>query len=274
MKKQKPLTKQQYMAKFSRSARWRLGAVEAEEAINDYREMVFEEERKEETLVEELGDPVQAAWLLTEAREYKRWLWVFGILTLGLALCAIWNWSGLTFFWFSWDYALYGEAWRCIAVLAVGIVLSQLWFRRYGRKSGTLSARLLLALTAVGIFVFGTMALSWYVFGPKFLDVYAETYPRDIPWQIILQRELILDGGLACVLIAPAGLIMARCYDRRWLALYTLALTAAVLCIMMEFWLHSMDLTYAMLNDTRGYVFSLVVPVGAVGLIGTGVALC
>lgn len=279
MKKQKPLTKQQYMVKFGRSARWRLSPQDAEEAIADYNEMVFEAERDESKLVEELGDPVQAAWLVTDAKEYKSWIKVFTVLTLGLLLMAKWSWTGLTFFRFSWTWS-YGSVWYSIAVLAVGIVLSQVWFRRHGRKSGTLSKRLPLSLAAVGIFVFGTIALTWYVLDPKFLEVYTETiqmnvsYLRVIPWQITLQRELLIDGGTASALVALAALVLARIKDRRWLALYTLALTAAVLCIMVEYWLRSMDLTFAMMNNLQLYVFVLVIPVGAIGLIGTGVALC
>lgn len=282
MKQAKPLTREQYMRKFSRSARWRLSPQDAEDAIRDYQEMVFQEERDESKLVEELGDPVQAVWLLTDAKEYKSWIRMFAALALGLLLMAKWSWTGLTFFQFSWTRS-YGSVWYSIAVLAVGIVLSQVWFRMHGQKSGTLSRRLFLSLAAVGIFVLGTIALTWYVLSPKFLEIYAETYTvdsyvgmylREIPWQIIIQRELLIDGGTVCSIIALAGLVLARVRDRRWLALYTLALTAAALCIMVEFWVHNMDLTYAIMNNLQAYVFALVIPVGAVGLIGTGVSLC
>ena len=65
MKKQKPLTKEKYLKQFSRAVRWRLPPQESEEAIADYRELIFQEEREESRLVEELGTPVQAAHLLT-----------------------------------------------------------------------------------------------------------------------------------------------------------------------------------------------------------------
>ena len=122
----KPLTKEQYLKRFSRAVRWRLPPRESEEAIADYRELIFQEERDESKLVEELGEPIQAAHLLTDVRTYRRWLVVFVILALGLFLQAKWCWTGLPFIRFSWDYELYGEGWRGSAVMAVGLVLSQI----------------------------------------------------------------------------------------------------------------------------------------------------
>ena len=86
----KPLTREQYLKKFSRAVRWRLPPQESEEAIADYRELIFQEERDESKLVEELGEPVQAAHLLTDVKTYRRWLKVFAVLAFGLFLLAKW----------------------------------------------------------------------------------------------------------------------------------------------------------------------------------------
>ena len=94
MKQAKYLTREQYLTKFNRAVRWRLPPQESEEAIADYRELVLEEERDESKLVEELGEPVQAAHLLTDVRTYRRWLKVFAVLTLGLVLLVRWVWVG------------------------------------------------------------------------------------------------------------------------------------------------------------------------------------
>ena len=96
VKKAKPLTCEQYLKKFSRAVRWRLPPQESEEAIADYRELIFQEERDETKLVEELGEPVQAAHLLTDVRTYRRWLAVFALLAVGLFLLAKWAWTGMT----------------------------------------------------------------------------------------------------------------------------------------------------------------------------------
>jgi len=284
MKKEKapkPMTKKKYMSRFSRSARWRLGASEAEEAIRDYREMVYQEGRDEAKLVEELGDPVQAAWLLTEAKEYKRWIKVFAILAFGLLLMVKWAWTGMTFVRVDWDYSMYSEGWRGIAVMAVGLVLSLVWFQRQGQKSGPLSWRLLLSLAVVLILGLAVIGLTWQQLDPDFLKRYSElnhNYEQivgtSLYWRIILYRELIIDGGTFCPMIALAGLILARCRDRRWLALYTLALTVAALCIIIGFWTRALDISSAAMDDARVYLFPKLIPAGIVGLLGTGVALC
>ena len=124
------------------------------------------------------------------------------------------------------------------------------------------------------IYGVGTLAWNWYVMSPGFLNIYRETYPHVIPWQIILQRELIINGGMVCALIALAGLVLAKCYDRRWLALYVLALTVAALCGFIIFHMKGMSLDYPSADMIQSYLFARLIPIGAAGLIGTGVALC
>ena len=94
MKRGEPLTREQYLKKFSRAVRWRLPPQESEDAIADYRELILLEERDEARLVEELGEPVQAAHLLTDVRTYRRWLKVFAVLAFGLFLIVEWVWTG------------------------------------------------------------------------------------------------------------------------------------------------------------------------------------
>lgn len=270
MKQAKPLTREQYLKKFSRAVRWRLPPQESEEAIADYRELIFQEERDEGKLVEELGGPVQAAHLLTDVKTYRRWLKIFAVLAFGLFLLAKWALTGMV------TLSIFDvhEFWAPVWVMAVGLPLSLYWFRRHGQKNGSLSRRLVAALAAVFLFGAVTLTWNWYVMSPDFLDFYAQTYPNRIPLHIVLQRELLIEGGAACALIALVGLVLAKCYDRRWLALYTLALTAAAMCGFLEFNMLRMDLSFAILNSIQAYLFTRLIPIGAVGLIGTGVALC
>ena len=270
VKKAKPLTCEQYLKKFSRAVRWRLPPQESEEAIADYRELIFQEERDETKLVEELGDPVQAAHLLTDVKTYRRWLAVFAVLAFGLFLLVKWAWTAMIPFRFYEIRAWWYPVW----VMAVGLLLSLYWFRRHGQKNGPMSRRLALALGAVFLLGAGSMAWSWYVTSPGFLEFYRQTYPDSIPWQVILQRELLVEGGMACAVTALAGLVLAKCYDRRWLALYTLGVTVAAMFGFVEFCMVRMDISAGEPELFRAYVFARILPVGAVGLIGTGVALC
>lgn len=268
MGKLKNLTQAQYLAKFSRAVRWRLPPQEAEEAISDYRELIFQEERDESKLVEELGEPVQAAHLLTDVKTYRQWLKVFAVLALGLFLLAKWDFMGHSSFYLS----SYDQWWYPVWVMAIGLPLSLYWFRRYGQKNGPLSKLLLLALGTVLAFGVVIMVWTWHVTDPAFLDYYAAL--GGIPWQITLERELMINGGMGCALIALFGLVLAKCYDRRWLALYTLALTAAAMCGFVIFIFKSMDLSVAIRGSIQAYIFARIIPIGAVGLVGTGVALC
>lgn len=268
-KASKPLTRQQYLKKFSRSARWRLSPLEAADAIGDYRELVHQEERDETKLVEELGDPIQAAWLLTDAKEYKRWWKIFAVLAFGLLLCAKWCFTGQ-----SWYYGIFnlGNEWFPVLVMAVGLVLSLVWFRRYGQKSGPISQRLLAVLAVVLLFGLGAVAWICYVCDPEVLRaITGMPYPQ---WQVRVLTELLIDGGTVCALIALAGLVLARCYDRRWLALYALAVTISAMLCFTEFQFMSMDLSAPGPDVMQVYLFGRLIPIGIAGLIGTGVALC
>lgn len=271
MKQQKPLTREQYLKKFSRAARWRLPPQESEEAIADYREMIFREEREESKLVEELGEPVQAAHLLTDVKAYRRWLAVFAVVAFGVFLVARWCFTGRTHF----DY-VFGKRqyWYPVWVLMVGMALSLYWFRRYGQRKGRLSRRLALALAAVLVAGAVIMGWTWYVTGPDFLvRLAAEPYGGPLTRQAWTLGDLLRYGGTLCALAAFAGLVLAKLYDRRWLAVYALALTAAALCVIVTFWLRSMSLDWGA-DELRAYFFPRMVLVGIAGLVGTGVALC
>ena len=139
----------------------------------------------QEEVVEELGEPVQAAYLLTDVKTYRRWLEVFAVLVFGLFLLAKWAFLGHT----SLNLSNYDQWWYPVWVMAVGLVL-------------------------------------------------------------------------------------AKCYDRRWLALYILGVTAAAMIGFVTFNFKGMDLDYPTAEVMRAYLFARLIPIGAAGLIGTGVALC
>lgn len=272
MKQAKPLTREQYLKKFSRAVRWRLPPQESEEAIADYRELVLEEERDESRLVEELGAPAQAAHLLTDVKSYRRWLAVFAVLAFGVFLMAKWCFTGHSQF----DYFLWKtHYWFPVWVLMTGMVLSQYWFRQYGQKSGPLSKRLILGLALVLVAGAVIMSWTWHVTGPKFLEhIAAEAYAGPFTRQAWRLGDLLRYGGCACALAAFVGLVLSKLYDRRWLALYALALTLAALFVIITFCIRSMDVTFFGADKLRTYYFRRMVLVGIAGLIGTGVALC
>lgn len=265
----KTLTREQYLKKFSRAARWRLPPQESEEAIADYRELIFREERDESKLVEELGEPVQAAHLLTDVKTYRRWLAVFAVLAFGVLLLAKWAYMAHSSFHFSFAE----QWWYPVWVMAVGLLLSLYWFRRHGQKNGPLSKRLVLALAVVLIAGCEVMYGIWDVTGAL---IYEQVSVNT--WQYRQQVYLVITAmmyvGTLSALAAFAGLVLAKCYDRRWLALYILGVTVAAMIGFVTFNFKGINLDYPTADMIRSYLFARLIPIGAAGLIGTGVALC
>lgn len=265
----KPLTREQYLKKFSRAARWRLPPQESEEAIADYREMIFQAERDESKLVEELGEPVQAAHLLTDVKTYRRWLKIFAVLAFGLFLLAKWAFMAHSSIHFSFAE----QWWYPVWVMAVGLVLSLYWFRRHGQKNGPLSRWLVLALAVVLIAGCMVMYGIWDVTGAVMYEQVSEHR-----WRLLQQVHLVLTAmmyvGTLSALAAFAGLVLAKCYDRRWLAVYILGVTVAAMIGFVTFNFKGLNLDYPTSDMLRSYLFARLIPIGAAGLIGTGVALC
>lgn len=265
----RPLTREQYLKKFSRAVRWRLPPQESEEAIADYRELIFQPERDESKLVEELGEPVQAAHLLTDVQTYRRWLKVFAVLAFGLFLLAKWAFMAHSSIHFSFAE----QWWYPVWVMAVGLPLSLYWFRRHGQKNGALSKRLVLALAVVLIAGCVVMYGIWDVTGAL---IYEQTAVNT--WQYKQQVYLVVTAmmyvGALSALAAFAGLVLAKCYDRRWLAVYILGVTVAAMIGFVTFNFKGINLDYPTADMIQSYLFARLIPIGAAGLIGTGVALC
>ena len=272
----KPLTGKQYLAKFSRSARWRLGSGEAAEAIGDYREMVYQEGRDETRLLEELGDPVQAAWMLTEVREYKRWRRVFAVLLCCALFCAEWSFAGLPFYGEVVHYGLYMETkfLQFLLPAALAVTLAVLWFRREGSKLGPVPRRLVLALALTALAGAAVLVQAWRCFDMTW-DIMFDNGHGIRTYEFAAVMELVIDVGFIAPLAGVAGLLLARCYDRRWIALFVLGLAVSVLCLMCQELIFSVNPLCGPGEraEIRVYLFRWLVPVGAVGLIGTGVAL-
>ena len=79
--------------------------------------------------------------------------------------------------------------------------------------------------------------------------------------------------GTGSALAALVGLVQARCRDRRWLALYVLGVTAAVVVSFVTLSLFTLHWILAE-HELQTYLFARIFPIWAVGLIGTGVVLC
>lgn len=281
MRKQKS-----WLDRFSRAARWRLGAREAEEVIADYREIVGGTPRTEEELVRDLGKPRDAVKPLVDQKAYRVWLAVF----LALAACIVLpGTSPLPGGLYRWHWLFRNRPFgvHLGAVLALlGAVGAVVWFRRKGSRSEKLprAAGVLLAVVLVWLVLMLGAGWAWMHDPQGFAEMWGEAPARvlwrKLGWSVYRSVALLGDalewiGGLGMTVIGVIALVKARTEDRRWTAVYVLAVTVMLVSLKQLAVLTDMSRPmpgseWAVLS---GY-FTRWVAMAAVGLVGTGVALC
>ena len=275
--------KKDYMTRLEHAARWRLPPQEAEDVIADYREMVGDPPRPEEELLRELGKPRDAVRSLTRKWLYRIWLAVFlvmsfCVLTLSFSLFDIRSW--LIYFE---DY-FYGTRDNLSRVVtALGAVTALVWFHWQGRKAARLPKAIPILLAALLAWCGGVILYCW-AFSRDFygfLDIWG-TMPtligpnasKPISVSFYLPRDIMFYGSTVLSLAGVAWLVKARTGDRRWAAVYIMALTAILAALNVVAWVHSMDLTFSTFEELFRQLLFQSAGITAVGLIGAGVALC
>lgn len=281
------MLKKDYLSRLTRAARWRLEAKEAEEVVADYREMVGDPPRPEEELMRELGKPFDAVKPLTERKPYWVWLAVFGFLVLCLSV------PGLSAPWGTWKvpfYWLFGEPHcRARGLALLGALGALVWFRWTGRKEAQLPKAVPVLLAVLLGWLVLVLAVNWawmhdfiafgdlwgdmliYRVGDIILDP-PGTASRSFH---VLVGSLTWAGGPGVTVIGIFALVKARTGDRRWCAVYVLAMTAMMVSLEALALLTNMDTggepTWE--NIFSSY-FCTYAALAAVGLVGTGAALC
>lgn len=252
-----------YLQRLTWAARWRLPAAEAGEVVSDYAELLEGDRRTYEEQCRALGTPRDAVRLLSTGWTYRRWLAVFAALALCLLLPLLWMYG------LSYRYQLSRGAY--LFFLLPGVVLSLIWFRWMGGKSGTVPRRLpvLLGLTALLGLLVALMAVP--AFSPRLLEPLASVIPAR--WLGRVYHLALCTIGLLAAAAGLAGLVLARLEDRRWISLYVLGLTVLLLAFVLYSLLSSMDLS-ALNEDWQGPYRMRMVQAGILGLAGTGVSLC
>lgn len=300
-----------WLDRLSSAARWRLGAKEAGEVISDYREIVGDPPRTEEELVRDLGKPLDAVKPLTDQKAYRLWLAWFTAMAVCLLAAALAptplspTWRLLL--WYQWGgdwYAFTPGEFTALPLLPVlellaGTVLCLVWtLRRRGEGKQPRSKGLFLcALLALAGIVLAWWTVWRVTSNPEeFMTVWTQepmtvwtngelTAEDSIGYSgkqahsaVVLTGWLEYGGCLLMGIVGMVGLVKARMRDRRWAAVYVLALTAAILslAVIAMLWNFSdfnplTDTFYAQWFTPYLWRFGILT---ALGLIGTGVALC
>lgn len=246
---------QTYMRRFSRWVRWRLPGAEADSVLADYADILTQRQDGDgAALVRDLGEPRQAARLLTEPRTYRRWLAAFA----GMAVCL------LLLLWM----LLRERAYQLPAALVPFFLGMALWlvrFRPHRELRGTPIPRGLIRLLAA---MAGIIAAAAIVVGSLFFGVWENWPPA---WYGVTAHWTLCLAGTAGAGAGLFGLVKARISDRRWSALYVLGLTVLVISATVAETQH----TLAVFTADWWVPCAIQCGVaGVVGAVGTGGALC
>lgn len=244
-----------YQKRFSRMIRWRLSKPEADEVLSDYEGILAHCGEKEyDELVDRFGEPNQAAKQLTDPRSYRRWLIAFTCMAFCL-LIPLW-------------LLLKGQFWRqptvlMVVLLILGMVFSLVQFRPRSEKNPMPRGLRPALVGLVVLLVVVSLVLACLITGVW----------SNLPagWYGQIARLVLCLTGIAGVAGAFLGIVKARLCNRRWSALYLLGLTSVVECTMILAFLACLDTAFGVVWTPYILQFALV---GAVGLVGTVVALC
>lgn len=266
--------KADYMTRLARWAKWMLPPQEAEDVITDYRDIVSDPE-----LLRGLGRPREVVRPLAQKRPYRTWLAVFAmlaacILILGVSPTAI----GYPFWLFFFDVWAEYPLGPLLAVLEAAAAL--VWFRRQGHKEERLPKAIPILLAVLLAYIGGVLLFCWANARDYegFIAMWGTMKPligpnNSVPRSMYLSHLAMI---YTCPLIALAGmfgLANARMGDRRWAAVYVLAITAILTALLV---LHlATNLTvYENAQALAGRMLARCSITAVIGLIGTGVALC
>ena len=272
-----------YMARLERAARWRLQPREAEEVIADYREMVGDPPRPEEELLSDLGKPRDAIRPLTQKWPYRIWLAVFAFLSLCILSLgfSVYDWRLWRIYF---DGLVYDtKTYIGYLVAAFGTVIAMMWFHQHGRRTARLPKAIPILLAVLLACCGGIMLYCW-AFSRDFygfLDAWG-TMPaligpnagEPISVSFWLPQDFMIYGSVVLSLAGVVWLVKARTGDRRWAAVYIMALTAILAALNVVAWIHSMDPTFSTFEEIFRQMLFENAGITAVGLIGAGVALC
>lgn len=275
--------KHNYLARLERWARWMLPRAEAEDVVDDYRDIVGDPPRSEEDLLRDLGKPRSVIRPLTQKKPYYTWLAAFAVMAACALLPGLSPLPGGNRLWVFLSNRYILNVFCLGGVLPLlGMVTALVWFRRKGQKLERLPRAVPILLAVAVIWVAGVLATDWlWLNDPMGFSALLGEVPVRVLWfnlgytrpltVLLLIDSLTWGGCFAMTLLAVYALVKARTGDRRWAAVYIAALTAVLLSWQALSYMSSLEVSFL---DWPVAYFHRWVPCAAVGLVGTGVALC
>lgn len=267
-----------YMTQLSKWARWMLSWQEAEDVIADYHDIVGVPPRPEADLLRDLGRPRDVVKPLAQPRQYRVWLAAFVFMTACILALVTDPWFVPLTFWVLFLPFRRIDIFFCYFLSVLGIIAALLWFRRQGRKAKCLPKAIPILLAVFLVFI----AVVVLFYGIAFRNpdaIYsiwnktlAAWFPDGDPFT--LPAYITTYSCPLFVLIGVYSLIKARTGDRRWAAVYVLAMAVVLILRLILGWVHSMDLEITSYEAQYQLLMLRCAVTAAAGLISTGVALC
>ena len=256
--------KKSYMDRLARWALWRLPRQEAESVIADYQDITNDPPSSEEELIRRLGKPQDVIELLTDSRPYAVWLGVFLLLSL-CALAPCFSDDNSSVWVHHFDLISY-------ALSVLGMLGVLLWFRRCGKKEQLLPKALPAVLAVFIAWCGGVILFNWLWMRDPFAYVRATAWLEPYIGNVtMLITAFFRFGSIAAALAGVWDLVKARTGDRRWIAVYIMALAAVLLMI------GSLLLMRTLSDISDGWYLPFLwryILIFIAGLLGMGVALC
>ena len=264
-----------YLSELSRAVRWCLPPAEAVEVLGE-----IAADRAEEELRRELGSPWSAARQLAQTKAYRRWVAVFAVLTACILLPAVLpllsKLSDIVIFRFH----TYGVDWLwwfislCDKVVPFrgGLLLTGMALALAGFRHGSGEERRqplpkgvvpLLALLLAG------MVFEWVIAWVTLAMIWP-----GMPSEIVISLPLAMTLDMFSMgIVGIFALVKARMADRRWRAVYILALTGSILGLSIFSLWTRMDVLF---SDTGWQTPILLryIAITTLGLGGMGGCLC
>lgn len=272
--------KTNYMTRLERWARWMLPQSEAEDVIADYRDIAADPE-----MLRGLDKPRKVIRPLADTKSYRVWLAVFALMAVCALLLALSPLPGGERLWMflsnRYPFTLMKRLGNVFPPL--GMAAALVWFRWKGQKLERLPRAVPILLAVAAAWIAAMLVVGWFFLNDPiaFAQMWGEVPVRELwrplgwtrPLTLMLFSNALMWGGFAMALLAVFALVKARMGDRRWAAVYILALTAVLLSWQMLSFMNIMSLDMA----GPGWWlprFRIWAVCSAAGAVGAGVALC
>lgn len=248
------MDKKTYIKNFSNAIKWRISEPEADEILEDYNEIFSEYSDDDNLLVQKLGEPIEAAKVLTEPKQYRNWLVMFTF----MAICIVIPELMLLRMTFYQTPILVTSF-----LFVLGVLGSLIWFRPQKGKKIAFTKDILITFIAMLVINFVCLGFFSGLITQKIALIPMQVYG-------VIAHKLFQLLATIITIIGIVSLIKARTQNRHWKTIYITSLIIVFECMLIVSFLVSMEPFVHFWQMSTIYAIIL----GLIGLIGVILSLC